>query len=132
MTTVPMSDEVDQELARIRELRSIWQRDWVDQERKPLSRLLKDLGKSEIWQNPEAESDFAKVSIEVQLPISTPDLHRPLQLLHSLTWSVDMIERAMTDLVRESRRRGRSWAEIGEALRVTRQSAWAKYASLDE
>jgi hypothetical protein len=38
-----------------------------------------------------------------------------------------IVERAKADVVAECRRRGRSWADIGDALGVTRQSAWTKY-----
>ena len=38
----------------------------------------------------------------------------------------------MDSLVLECRRRGYSWADIATALGVTRQSAWTKYASLED
>jgi hypothetical protein len=40
-----------------------------------------------------------------------------------------IIERVKVDVVAECRRRGRSWAQIGDALGVTRHSARMKYGA---
>jgi hypothetical protein len=44
----------------------------------------------------------------------------------------DLLDKAEAAAVRDARRRGSSWAEIGERLGVTRQSAWERWRDLDE
>ena len=46
-----------------------------------------------------------------------------------LARAVDKLQR---DLVRQAREAGRSWTEIGEALGVSRQSAWQRFSSPDD
>ncbi len=38
------------------------------------------------------------------------------------------VETALQEAVREARRAGYSWTEIGEALGMTKQSAWERFA----
>jgi hypothetical protein len=38
------------------------------------------------------------------------------------------VERALRGAVRRARRAGYSWAEVGEALGMTKQSAWERFA----
>ena len=45
-----------------------------------------------------------------------------------LARAVDKLQR---DLVRRAREAGRSWTEIGEALGVSRQSAWQRFSTDD-
>ena len=45
-----------------------------------------------------------------------------------LARAVDKLQR---DLVRQAREAGRSWTEIGEALGVSRQSAWQRFSTDD-
>ena len=45
-----------------------------------------------------------------------------------LACAVDKLQR---DLVRQAREAGRSWTEIGEALGVSRQSAWQRFSTDD-
>ena len=50
--------------------------------------------------------------------------------------SVTYIERQLDEqrrkLVEACRRQGRSWADIGDALGVTRQTAWERYSRDDD
>ncbi|GAA0966714.1 ClpX C4-type zinc finger protein [Actinocorallia libanotica] len=45
---------------------------------------------------------------------------------------VDQVEADLRLWVRELRRRGVTWARIGAALGITRQSAWERFAGRDE
>jgi hypothetical protein len=44
----------------------------------------------------------------------------------------DAVEKMQRDLVRRARAGGRSWAEIGSALGVSKQAAWERFASPEE
>jgi hypothetical protein len=58
---------------------------------------------------------------------------RPEALLAGLGATAELVERlqwAMLSLVGEARSAGASWAEIGEALGVSRQAAHARFAAL--
>jgi hypothetical protein len=58
--------------------------------------------------------------------------YRPTdKLLHSLKLhdgAFESVGRAMQDIVDILRERDVSWAQIGEALGVTRQAAWKRFA----
>jgi hypothetical protein len=40
----------------------------------------------------------------------------------------DQVEGGMRDWVQELRRRGTTWARIGQALQISRQSAWERFS----
>ena len=42
--------------------------------------------------------------------------------------TADRVEADLKDWVQELRRRGVTWARIGEALGMTRQSAWERFS----
>jgi hypothetical protein len=53
----------------------------------------------------------------------------PLGYLKAIRRGATMLEdQGIKDAVKAARRQRMSWAEIGEALGVTRQSAWEKYS----
>jgi hypothetical protein len=55
-------------------------------------------------------------------------------LLDGLCESADLaraVDKLQRDLVRRAREAGRSWTEIGEALGVSRQSAWQRFSTDD-
>ena len=53
----------------------------------------------------------------------------PLGYLKAIRKGSEMLEeQAIKDAVRAARRQRMSWTEIGDALGVTRQSAWEKYS----
>ena len=70
--------------------------------------------------------------LEVRLPQDPTEIERPLQMLMNLSVAIDVLDHERRELVRECRARGRSWADIGEALGVSRQTAWEKYSSPEE
>ena len=53
----------------------------------------------------------------------------PLGYIKAIRRGVQMLEEhGVKDAVRAARRSRMSWAEIGDALGVTRQSAWERYS----
>lgn len=50
-------------------------------------------------------------------------------VLRQLAAAARAAERAVEDEVARLRQHGASWSDIGEALGVTRQSAWGRYSS---
>ncbi len=68
-------------------------------------------------------------TIEFSLPTDLSELASvvdPLLLIYSGAASVREIESKMDLLVAMAREQGRSWTEIGRALGVTKQTAWAR------
>ena len=55
------------------------------------------------------------------------DLH-PLDALHECCRAETALEKAMWQTVRKAREAGHSWTEIGDALGVTKQTAWQRFA----
>jgi hypothetical protein len=58
---------------------------------------------------------------------SMPD-EEVLRLLPRIAAVAAQVEGSLQRWVREARRRGASWARIGEALEVSRQSAWERFS----
>ncbi|WP_152361313.1 ClpX C4-type zinc finger protein [Microlunatus speluncae] len=54
-----------------------------------------------------------------------------LARLPLLAETADRVEDSLAGWVAEARRRGSSWARIGAAMGVTRQSAWTRFASTE-
>lgn len=84
------------------------------------------------------------MTYQVHLPdhlnvfVSVPDDLDDLDLWPSLTTIVEAtagavrrLEERQEQVVKEARRRGTTWTEIGKALGTTRQSAWARYSGED-
>lgn len=126
------------ELERTRGLRQVWQRAWTDRADARLGQLLAGLEADidalsiEVGVPGRAEKGYPAVHIEVEVPLAPREVDRPLELVQALTWNIDILERARESLVAECRRRSYSWADIAVALDVARQSAWAKFASVEE
>jgi len=53
----------------------------------------------------------------------------PIDRLRALKAADQEVANWLSDAVGEARRAGRSWAEIGDALGVSRQAAWQLYNS---
>jgi hypothetical protein len=51
-----------------------------------------------------------------------------LQRIPFIAESANIVEASLRDRVHELRERGISWARIGAALRMTRQSAWERFS----
>ena len=69
-------------------------------------------------------------------PISDPDYKKPLErptehlllLIGSVNYAADASRDFLQQVVDELRRREVSWAEIGQGLGVSRQSAWERFS----
>lgn len=57
---------------------------------------------------------------------------RALQALTDIGAVRRLLDQAEFDAIRTGRRQGRSWAEIGVRLGITRQSAWERWQEVDE
>jgi len=66
-----------------------------------------------------------------QLP-ATDDLtmEQILGLLPNVVAAGEHLERSLADWVRKARGLGATWAQIGETLGMTRQSAWERFSRL--
>jgi hypothetical protein len=72
-----------------------------------------------------------KWSINFWLPTDLSELQDvtdPLLLIFAGARFLDEIESKMDALVALARDQGRSWTEIGRALGVTKQTAWARFS----
>lgn len=56
------------------------------------------------------------------------DLDELLGHLPRVAKSADLVEQSLASWVRRGRELGATWARIGEALGMTRQSAWARFS----
>jgi ATP-dependent Clp protease ATP-binding subunit ClpX len=67
---------------------------------------------------------------KVPLPMSWPDAteEQEIERMVSLHRSKEQVDREVNQVVRNLRERGVTWTRIGEALGITRQSAWEKYS----
>jgi hypothetical protein len=136
MTPVSKVPEVERE--RTRRLREVWQRTWTDRSDERLGQLLTgleadiDAASAELAVPGKAEKGYPALHIKVEIPLAPTEVQRPLELVQALTWNIDILERARESLVAECRRRQYSWADVAVALDVARQSAWAKYANLED
>lgn len=74
----------------------------------------------------------SKFEIEVGLDIKGEWQERPLDFLRELkkctTTLVDQLESKAVDLARDQ---GASWTDVGEALGISRQAAWERFAPED-
>jgi hypothetical protein len=134
----PASRVPEQELQRTRALRQVWQQTWTDRSDTKLGQLLAGLeadideASAAVGVPGKAEKGYPAVHIKVEIPLAPTEVQRPLELVQALTWNIDILERTRESLVAECRRRSYSWADIAIALDVARQSAWAKYANLED
>jgi len=56
------------------------------------------------------------------------DVTAELENLPRIAKAGDLVEETLTGWVRRGRELGATWARIGEALGMTRQSAWARFS----
>jgi hypothetical protein len=119
----------DPELDQVRRHREAWQLAW--NEALPLPKLMHNLQAPEFVDALAAPRDDAAnpVRVNLDLPTKPGGLTNPLAELQGLAFMTYIIEKAKADVVAECRQRGRSWADVGDALGVTRQSAWTKYGA---
>jgi hypothetical protein len=124
--------EPDPELDNVRAFRDVWARLWDPE--LPLRKLLHRMQDPDYVELTSSEREVAAepMRVELDLPTRCEKHSKPLAELQGMDVAAQMIERVKADLVAECRRRGRSWAQIGEALGVSRQSAWMKYAAPED
>ena len=127
MTPTKAELDSDEELQRVRRHREAWTKAWDDS--LSLAKLLHNLQDPEFVEALDAppDVDAAPVRVNVDIPSRPKKLANPLAELQGLDFMARIIERTKVEVVAECRRRGRSWAQIGDALGVARQSAWMKY-----
>ena len=53
----------------------------------------------------------------------------PIHALRECRRAATALEKAMSQTVAEARQVGHSWTEIGDALGVTKQTAWQRFSS---
>src|SRR4051794_24647471 len=120
----PASKVPDQERERTRKLRDVWQQAWSDRVEEPLGQILSSLegriddASDELAVPGRAEKGYAKLKIEVEIPLEPSEVKRPLELVQALTWNIEILERARETMVIECRRREYSWADLATALNV--------------
>jgi len=79
----------------------------------------------DILDNAPAKSDVGESQLPYWHSLSDGEL---LERLPRVASVAAQVEGGLQRWVGEARRRGASWAAIGEALRVSRQSAWERFA----
>jgi len=79
-----------------------------------------------IEEKPKMAAQPGAARLEQQL--SDDDL---LSHLPKVAAAGGQVERHLTDCVRQARGRGITWTRIGEALGMTRQSAWERFSGED-
>jgi hypothetical protein len=73
-----------------------------------------------------------RVSLVMPADLSITDEHiDPLVLLVVLAHGATRVEDKIQELAAYCRRAGKSWTEIGQALGMTKQSAWERFAGED-
>jgi hypothetical protein len=72
----------------------------------------------------ELPNDLAELDHE-------PQLTDPLLLIWAGSAWIRKMDTRMVELVQMARRQGRSWTEIGQALGVTKQTAWSRFSGED-
>lgn len=75
---------------------------------------------------------MAKKNWAVRLNLEINEgLDEPLAVISGIVDSSEGIESALREWVRIARSEGHSWQDIGDALQVTRQSAWERFRDID-
>jgi hypothetical protein len=132
---MPTSKVPPNEMERVRRMAIEWQQMRVEMSDAPAPEFIRRLGRLEREQEAAGESlepEFEHVTIGHRIPLDTKQVAQPLVHVHDGKRGLDILEAAMESMVSECRRRGYSWADIALALNVTRQSAWTKYASIED
>lgn len=75
-----------------------------------------------------AISSIPEEDVGVDAPWQRLDDSSLLEQLPRVAHAADMVEEHLKIWVDEARRRGITWAAIGEALGMTRQSAWERFS----
>jgi hypothetical protein len=73
----------------------------------------------------DRDTEFLAV---LRIPRTGDTTTGPLLSLMDVTWLMDVLDEQRRTLVAQCRTQGRSWADIAQALGVTRASAWQRYS----
>lgn len=73
--------------------------------------------------------DGGRVQVKVVLDISGDASGNPLTVIEGIAAGIESLETPLRSAVHNARRLRHTWEEIGEALGVTRQSAWERFAT---
>lgn len=79
-----------------------------------------------------ARKERGITNVAVNLTISSDGDVDPLGVLRGITRGMRKLDNALRDAVASARSRGHSWEEIADALGVTRQSAWERFAQSED
>jgi hypothetical protein len=72
---------------------------------------------------------MAEKPTHVKMTLSIHGAERdPLSALRGLTKSAKSVQQHVPEIVEMARKQRCTWAEVGEALGTTRQSAWERFA----
>src|SRR5688572_26249156 len=106
----------DPELDKVRHHRAAWDAAW--DESLPVKKLMHNLQDPDFVEALDAPRDDAAqpVRVNLDLPTRPAKLTNPLAELQGLHFMEQIIDKVKTEVVVECRRRGRSWAQIGDAL----------------
>lgn len=75
------------------------------------------------------ERDGAAMHVSVSLGISGSIDEHPLEVIRGITKGVKSLEPTLRQAVAIARQKRYTWEEIGQALGVTRQSAWERFST---
>lgn len=70
-----------------------------------------------------------KVKVEVTLGVEGDAERNPLAVIRGISTGMRRLEEPLRDAVQLAREQRRTWTEIGDALGVTRQSAWERFGN---
>lgn len=70
-----------------------------------------------------------KLHVSVTLGISGEPSENPLAVIRGITSGIKSLEPTLREAVATARQQRLTWEEIGEALGVTRQSAWERFGT---
>ncbi|MFI5045489.1 MAG: sigma factor-like helix-turn-helix DNA-binding protein [Acidimicrobiia bacterium] len=69
------------------------------------------------------------IRVQVKLSIEGDWKKQPLQAVTGITRGMENLEEYRRQAVEMARADGRSWAEIGKSLGVSRQAAWERFST---
>jgi hypothetical protein len=83
----------------------------------------------EVSEQPAFKSAMWRIAIAIPRDIGeAAERTDPILLLPGLAHGIDELESKVGEIVRYCRANGRSWAQIGEALSISKQAAWQRFS----
>jgi hypothetical protein len=74
-------------------------------------------------------SAASKVHVKVTLGLTGDVDGEPMKVISGIVEGTKLLERQLRDSVAQARKQGSSWEQIGQALGVSRQSAWERFST---